>query len=226
MTEFVKFPSTPHLAWLSTAQFRKDKVLSPTEVDAILTSDVTVEEKLDGANIGFGVAGSGELAIQNRGTILGPNSHAQFAPLWNWLATRRADLTAALGSRLVLFGEWCFARHSCYYDRLPDWFLAFDVYDHDELAFWSVVRRDGLCEKLGLHRVPRIASGRFSQQQLVRLLERQSAFGPERVEGLYVRADQGPHLRARAKLVRPEFTQSIGAHWKSRRLELNRLERS
>src|SRR5690606_5510157 len=61
MTEFLRFPHTPHLAWLGTAPLRGDKVLSPVEVEALLSRTVVVEEKVDGANLGFSVDESGAL---------------------------------------------------------------------------------------------------------------------------------------------------------------------
>ena len=36
-----------------------------------------------------------------------------------------------LSEKFILFGEWCYAQHSIFYDRLPDWFLGFDIYDKD-----------------------------------------------------------------------------------------------
>jgi hypothetical protein len=35
--------------------------------------------------------------------------------------------------RHILFGEWCRAQHSVFYSRLPDYFLAFDIWDRYEL---------------------------------------------------------------------------------------------
>ena len=53
MTDFFRFPHTPHLAWLGQGAPRDDKVLTPAEARALLTDAVVVEEKLDGANLGF-----------------------------------------------------------------------------------------------------------------------------------------------------------------------------
>ena len=33
------------------------------------------------------------------------------------------------GSTRVLYGEWLCARHTVAYDKLPDWFVAFDIFD-------------------------------------------------------------------------------------------------
>ncbi len=218
--DLFKFPSTPHLAWLSSQPVRQDKVLSPPEVRELLSAEVLVEEKVDGANLGISVSPSGELRVQNRGSYLGTHAHPQFQPLWPWLAARREPLTQALGSQLILFGEWCFAAHSIHYDALPDWFLAFDVYDRRAGRFWSSRRRDELVTALGLSRVPELARGRFHLDDLPRL------FGPSRLthaplEGLYVRRDEGDFLQARAKLVRPGFIQAIEEHWSSRPLNRN-----
>lgn len=67
---FFRFPHVPHLAWLGKGQPRDDKVLSPDEAAALLSGEVVVEEKVDGANIGFSASEDGELRAQNRGSYL------------------------------------------------------------------------------------------------------------------------------------------------------------
>jgi hypothetical protein len=120
----------------------------------------------------------------------------------------------------MLFGEWCYAEHSIRYTRLPDWLLVFDVYDRACGQFWSTERRDHLVAKLGLVTVPRLAAGRFNLPRLQRLLG-DSRLGDVPAEGVYLRGDEGDWLAARAKLVRPEFTQAIGEHWSHRTLKPN-----
>lgn len=70
MSTFYRFPHTPHLAWLGVGEPRDDKVLPASEAEALLARDVVVEEKLDGANLGFSIAGDGRLQAQNRGQYL------------------------------------------------------------------------------------------------------------------------------------------------------------
>jgi hypothetical protein len=43
---------------------------------------------------------------------------------------------------LVLFGEWLYAKHTCAYSRLTDYFLLFYVYDGRAGRFLSVDARD------------------------------------------------------------------------------------
>jgi len=64
-SDFFRFPHTPHIAWLAQCTPRDDKVLSPQEATELLGADVVVEEKLDGANLGFSLSPEGELRAQN-----------------------------------------------------------------------------------------------------------------------------------------------------------------
>ncbi len=223
MSEFVRFPHTPHLAWLGEGAPRQDKVLTADEARALLAQPVVVEEKIDGANLGFSVSPDGELRMQNRGDYLrAEHLPPQFRTLSGWLAPRAVRLADALWPDLMLFGEWCYAVHSVRYDRLPDWFVGFDVYDRAAGRFWSADRRNALLAALGLASVPEIGRGRFTVEALVAKLAH-SAFGDVPAEGLYVRVEDAEWLRDRAKLVRAEFVQAIDEHWSRRALESNRL---
>lgn len=228
MTIFFRFPHTPHLAWLGEGTPRDDKVLSPNEVTALLAGDVVMEEKLDGANLGFSLSPEGELRAQNRGQYLHVPHAGQFARLPEWLFLHGDKLRAALAqhsqANLMLFGEWCAARHSLDYDHLPDWFLLFDVYDHSQGRFWSTPRRNALSVTLGLATVPRLLQGRCTLQQLKDVLSRQhSQFRQGSLEGVVIRRESAEWCESRAKLVRPNFLQTIAEHWSRRRIEWNRL---
>lgn len=229
MTDFFRFPHTPHIAWLAQGTPRDDKVLSSQEVAELLSSDVVVEEKLDGANLGFSLSPDGELLAQNRGQYLHPPHLGQFSRLPDWLALHGDKLHAELAqhtkSNLMLFGEWCAARHSLDYDHLPDWFLLFDVYDRTQGRFWSMARRNALAATLGLAAVPQLLQGKCTLQQLKDLLSKQhSQFRQGTLEGVVIRRESADWCEARAKLVRPDFTQTITEHWSRRRMEWNRLD--
>lgn len=45
MTEFFRFPRTPHLAWLGEGQPRDDKVLAPAEANELLGGQVVVGKR-------------------------------------------------------------------------------------------------------------------------------------------------------------------------------------
>ena len=220
---FFRFPHTPHLAWLGAGAPRDDKVLAPAEVAEMLSHSVVVEEKVDGANLGFSVSEDGELRAQNRGSYLSKESaHSQFKPLWPWIARHHDALCDALWPDLMLFGEWCHAVHSIHYDRLPDWFLGFDVYDRRSGEFLDSTRRDALLAGLGLHAVPLIGRGLFDLRGLTSKLGR-SALTDGPMEGMVVRREEHGRTVARAKLVNAAFTQAIDAHWSKGALVKNVL---
>ena len=50
----------------------------------------------------------------------------------------------------VLFGEWCYARHTVAYSRLPALFIAFDIYNKRTGSFSSVAERERRLDGLGI----------------------------------------------------------------------------
>ncbi|MEA9427853.1 RNA ligase family protein [Aeromonas caviae] len=227
MSDFFRFPHTPHLAWLGEGSPRDDKVLAPNEVTGLLAGDVVVEEKLDGANVGFSLARDGHLRAQNRGQYLAEPHAGQFARLPTWLAQHSESLRSVLKPNLILFGEWCAARHSLDYAALPDWFLLFDVYDRIADRFWSSSRRNALASGAGLLTVPQLLHGKATVQTLKQLVtETASRYRTGALEGVVIRRESVDWCEARAKLVRPDFTQAIDTHWRKRALEWNRIANS
>lgn len=204
---------------------RDDKVLSPAEATTLLSCDVVVEEKLDGANLGFSMSPDGSLRAQNRGQYLTEPVAGQFARLPAWLAQHGDVLRRVLTPDLIVFGEWCAARHSLDYAALPDWFLLFDVYDRLAGRFWSSARRNELAESAGLVTVPQIAFGRYTVAALKQLVATRSSLyrqGP--LEGVVIRQESVQWCEFRAKLVRADFTQAIETHWRKRAIEWNRVD--
>src|SRR5271168_4373025 len=103
MSQFLKFPRTPHLIWLAKDRAREDKVLAANEVDEFLQKEIVVEEKVDGTNIGFSFDQTGAIRVQSRGDYLRKDGHPQFQQLWPWLAARKDLLGYPLKSDLILF---------------------------------------------------------------------------------------------------------------------------
>lgn len=223
--DFFRFPHTPHLAWLGEGSPRDDKVLSPEEVTALLAGDVVVEEKLDGANVGLSLAPDGSLRAQNRGQYLAEPHAGQFARLPAWLVQHGEGLHSVLKPNLIIFGEWCAARHSLDYAALPDWFLLFDVYDCTADRFWSSSRRNALASSAGLVTVPPVLHGKATVPTLNKLVsDTASRYRAGALEGVVIRRESADWCEVRAKLVRPDFTQAIDTHWRKRALEWNRIK--
>jgi len=220
--DFFKFPSTPHLATMPGVDIRDDKVLTVSEREEFLAHEVTVEEKVDGANLGLSFDAHGNIRAQNRGAYLHLPGSGQWKKLGEWLALHTDALFEHLSDRYILFGEWCYAQHSIFYDRLPDWFLAFDIYDREAGRFLTTARRDRLLDEMHISKVPRIARGRFTYPAIQELLS-QSKLTNQPAEGIYLRIDHGDWLEQRTKLVRPAFIQSVEQHWSRSAIRPNRL---
>jgi len=220
---FHKFPHTPHLVWLGEGKPRDDKVLSIEEARAFLDGEVVVEEKVDGANLGLSVGSDGRIHAQSRGNYIAPGrSHQQWNLLWSWLASREHVLVEALSSEHILFGEWCYARHSVNYSALPDWFLAFDIFEPASNLFWSSKRRNKFVADLGITPMPEIFRGHLTMREVPQLIA-ESRLGAPRMEGVYLRRENGGKLVGRAKVVGGDFKERIEQHWTKRPLVQNRL---
>jgi hypothetical protein len=219
---FFKFPSTPHLLWLAPTKPRADKVFSRSEALDFLRHPVRVEEKIDGANVGFSFDSNGTLQVQNRGSYVRPGDAGQFVKIWDWVRPREERLFDALENHSILFGEWCWARHSIHYTKLPDWFVAFDVFDKRSQQFFSKNARKDLFERAGVCGAPELAVGLVEVGEAASLIGR-SCFYDGTMEGVYFRLEEGETVRSRAKIVNPDFTQAITEHWAKRPVELNQL---
>jgi ATP-dependent RNA circularization protein (DNA/RNA ligase family) len=231
-TAFYRFPHTPHLAWLGSGPVRDDKVLTAQEAREFLNQPVAIEEKIDGANIGFSLDANGGLQIQQRGDYLQAPYCGQFSSLGSWLKVHADDLRVFLQDPehqgLILFGEWCAARHSVAYTHLPDPFLLFDIADCSAQRFWSRKRRNEVAALLQLATVPLLQpEAHHCLDRLADELEHyQSRYHLGPPEGIILRRDKPDWCVARAKLVRPDFTQAIEEHWRSRPIEWNGIDYS
>ena len=220
--DFFKFPSTPHLALLGDTDVRNDKVLTEEECRDFLSHEIIIEEKLDGANLGISFDSAGNVRVQNRGEYVSLPGVGQWKKLAGWLDTKIDIFFDRLQDKYILFGEWCYAEHSVSYNRLPDWFLGFDIFDRQAQRFLSCRLRDELFQTLPVAQVPIIEQGRFSLHDLEKRMMR-SCFGDQPAEGLYLRRDHNEFLVERAKLVRPAFVQAIEQHWSTSVIRPNGL---
>lgn len=222
-SRFIKYPSTPYLIAWGSETLRDDKVMSRLECEDFLRNELIIEEKIDGANLGISFDSDGTIRLQNRGDYLYEPLQGQWINLPAWLNMRMNSLFEHLTDRYILFGEWCYACHSVYYSKLPDWFLAYDIYDRYEDSFLIVSDRNDVVTNMGLYIVPIIYRGKVSISDLESMIGI-SWVGDELAEGLYLRCENEANLVGRAKVVRREFSQDIDNHWTKTGIRTNRLK--
>lgn len=222
MSEFFKFPSTPHIVLPEEAELRKEKVMPAKEIEELLQHELIVEEKVDGANLGISFDSEGNLCLQNRGSCLQEPLIGQWKQLKAWIEKKQSELFDLLLDKYILFGEWCYAVHSIYYNELPDYFIGFDLYDKKEGKFLSTDRRNKMLKYMDISIICQYSKGFFQLKDLYSLFSK-SNYGDMVCEGLYIRWDENGWLKKRAKLVRYDFRQEIGEHWSRKELKRNKL---
>jgi atypical dual specificity phosphatase len=235
-----KFPRTAHLLDLGAATeddlyFTDGPPLRPSTVRPFSVdgeSTIIITEKVDGANLGISLNETGKVLVQNRAHWVNSKTHFQFKKLDLWIDEHREGLYQVLAvdetfpQRYVLFGEWMVCTHSINYSRLPDQFLAFDLYDRTTETFAS---RDVLEERLrdsGVHLVPVLEkrSGHSksmpTDDELRAMVQQPSNFYDGRVEGVYLKLEKGGRVIDRGKVVRGDFIAG-NEHWTKGNLTLN-----
>lgn len=219
----VKFPRTRHVQNLGSAS-RDDLVMTVNESKIFLNRPIYVEEKVDGANMGISIRNH-QLVAQNRSHFITSDYHKQFKHLDKWLAEHSNDLWTILQSdRFILYGEWLFACHSIPYARLPDWFMAFDLYDRLEERFVSRQRLEERLRDTSIALVPLAVpvGTTFSKPEELRaLVQTPSQFYDGPVEGVYLRVCDEQWLQARGKIVRSDFI--CGDFWSKKGVQRNGL---
>lgn len=198
-----------------------------------------IEEKVDGANSATSFSEAGELLLQSRGHyLMGGFGERQFNLFKVWAAAHESRLLELLEDRYIMFGEWAYAKHSCWYDRLPHFFNEFDIYDRATGKFLSTRRRHEMLKGSPVLSVPVLYEGpmptdskllwKLVVHSLAKSRSWKTAFEAavarealpleltwkqtdksDQSEGLYLKIEDDEQVLERYKLVRHSFTQTI-----------------
>ncbi len=233
-----KYPRTRHVE--GSRLQSGDEDLASVPFSELRGLHLVVEEKLDGANSGVSFSKDGALQLQSRGHYLvGGGREKHFDLFKSWAQAHEAALRDRLGSRYVMYGEWLFAKHTVFYDRLPHYFMEFDVLDTSDGSFLSTERRHELLAGAPVVHVPVLHRGPLESRQALESLVRPSLYKSptwrdhlaraalargldvERVqretdpselaEGLYLKAERDGEVTGRFKFVRGSFLQAVFA---------------
>lgn len=225
------YPRTKHLPYKPNAT-RDDLIADPKEVlDLFESENVYFEEKIDGSQCGICYY-KDHPVIRNRSSFLNKGylkrtpAKMQFASIWNWFYENRdkfEKLNAALGFPGAIYGEWTVALHGIRYDNLPNYFFAFDIYDHQTGCFMDTGFARKVLEDAGFIIPPLLKKGRIDKwEELDVFMEDNSPFSSlDKREGIYVKVTDGEQVTKRFKMVRHDFIQ--GCHWSKKQLRKNTL---
>lgn len=231
----IKYPRTPHVE--GSRLQPGDEDLSQRRFDEIAGKYLVLEEKIDGANSAVSFSPDGELRIQSRGHFLtGGARERHYDLLKQWAAVHRDKFYEVLGRRFIMYGEWMYAKHSIYYDLLPNYFMEFDIYDRENGLFLSTSERRKLTAHLPVSSCAVLSEGVFDNISdiLQYLGDSQYISGhhfdnlratalklgldadavcrqtdaSRTMEGIYIKVESDGRVADRMKFVRPTFLQT------------------
>lgn len=171
MNDFVGYPRTPHIegSKLQPGDSDSDQTTIRDIVDDYPGAFWFNEEKLDGANCAVSYDDELNQQLQSRGHYLtGGARERQFGLLKEWACFHDAEILERLEDRYIAFGEWTFARHTQFYDKLPHYFHEFDIWDKKEGIFLSTPRRHALLDGSPLLSVPVVGTAAPRNQKELR----------------------------------------------------------
>lgn len=236
MNHILKYPRTQHLE--GSRLQPGDEDLDAVPYDRIRNRFIVVEEKLDGANAGISFDSGGNLCLQSRGHFLvGGARERHFTLFKSWAQCHHEALSALLGDRYLMYGEWMYAKHTIFYDRLPNYFMEFDILDMRTGMFLGTEQRHALLKGTPISSVPVLHSGSAIRSDYllslvrtslyrspawkdtlhrvgaaagvpVELLEKQTD-PSDLMEGLYIKIEEEGKVVERYKYVRSGFLTSV-----------------
>ncbi len=237
MEQIYKYPKTRHLE--ESREKPDDEDLACVKLDAIKGSSLVLEEKVDGANCGISFGSDEKMYLQSRGHFLnGGYGERQFGLFKLWAGCFEDLLRRLLGDRYVMYGEWLYAKHTVFYDRLPHYFMEFDIFDKEQKRFFSTRKRRAFLERAPFIRSVRVLTeGYFETAASIRKWIGPSLFisdAPAKslaaqceksgadvglavrqtdltgiMEGIYIKVEDGDYVTDRLKFVRGSFLNTI-----------------
>ena len=211
----MKYPRTYHAPW-SPEISRDDKILS--SVKCFLDIPLIITEKLDGSNVAIT---KDECFAR---THSGPPKH----PSFDFFKAIHSSVKHNIPDDICIYGEYTFAKHSIFYDKLSSYLHIFAVKQNDIWLTWNTVKQ--WSELLDINTVPvldetTVTSSNKLQEITSAYMNQPSVYGPDR-EGLVVRSAESFHdhlFKDKVfKIVRKGHVQTT-KHWKSEEIIRNEL---
>lgn len=207
MSQYRKYPSTPHLPWSPSVQDDDTYLL---DTDNFIGKEVVVTEKLDGENTSL-------YPDYIHARSITPRPHASR----DWVKGLHGQIKHLIPQGWRLCGENLYALHSIYYGGLESYFYLFSIWDENNRALsWDETKE--WAELLGLP-TPREFYRGIWNEKTVRAINVDLA----KCEGYVVRtikgfayADFPSHI---AKWVRQDHIQT-DEHWMNKAIVPNGLK--
>ena len=173
---------------------------------------ITITEKIDGANASIAANEDGTLTCFSRRQELTAENGLQ--GFYNYVQTLDPTIiSAVLGTRYILFGEWA-VKHTIRYpeDKMKQ-FYVFDVYDTETEQYmpWDFTKQ--IAEFIGLKTVPLFYDGLFiSWEHIYSFVGKTEMGGEPTGEGVVIKSqdrldNKSSRTPAYVKIVAKEFSE-------------------
>ncbi len=184
----------------------KKRYLTESQVSALLSRKVHIEEKIDGNQCSFAFKGGQPVLYTKNVHHFGKTQDPGFKGFWEW-SWENLEKIQRIPKRHRIFGEWIYIQHHINYDSLPDKFIAFDVMDERTGKLLPYKEKARVIEACGFNLIPLLNEGVFTKDQMFQFAQGQSNYSTsENKEGVVVKSDG---LDFSGKLVMREFLDGI-----------------
>lgn len=210
MSELHKYPRTFHLPQ-SLGKTSDDKTLKDTS--HFYNKNVVITEKMDGENTSIYTNTFHARSLDSRHH----NSR-------DWVARLQSTIGYKIPVGWRICGENLYAKHSIKYQNLPTYFLAFSVWNENNICLnWNDTL--DVLKELSLMHPPVLYHGIYSDDIVVDLIQQ---LDMDKQEGFVVRLSEDFKYEnfesSVAKFVRKNHVQT-DSHWMRQKIEINGLIR-
>lgn len=196
-----------------------------TDIKELLSCEVVIDEKLDDSAVSFSKEGNDIVAYGKRNEIMRngvlKNRTKPYILLDKWYWENIENLQQ-IPDGYTMFGAWMYAKHTVFYDKLPDYWLFFDIFNGKEFIFLTDEWSD-IAEKVDLLAVPSLEIGELTIADLKKIAQKQKSVYGDRMEGFVVKNYEKQIFM---KFVKKTFDIDLeeSEHWLKQPLEINKLD--
>ncbi len=205
-----KYPRTYHFSF-SEGATSDDKILKDDNM--FEGKMVVISEKMDGENT----------SIYSNCTFHARSLDSLHKDYHSYLLAKIPTFAYKIPENHRICGEYLYAKHSIYYDSLPDYFMAFGVWKENTCLSWKDTTK--ILEDVGLITVPILYEGPFDLEIVKKLAKEVVDRGGE---GIVVRNadsfEMNDFSKNVAKFVRKGHVQT-DTHWSYSQITPNKLKK-
>lgn len=208
-----EYPRIPHFN-KEISQMTHDDIF--IEEDIRFPLECYVQEKIDGSCVGASWY-DGAAVLRNRSHILKKGyskirtpSKEQFKSAWNWVNDHRKDIQSIskiLMSDVTIYGDYMFAYHSVKYNKLPDWFIAYDIWVVEDNKFLAPNRVEDLLSKTNISYIKPVKTTLNDVSDVIKMSELPSDYTDGVREGIVIKTVDGDFMKDSYKVVNKFFVR-------------------